>query len=141
MTDHINDGWLYFTNGTDYLKVFCQKISWSPVYEPTTQNLAGGVNIGFDMGTFYLKISAQKIWLNTNTKYENFMTYTKSWQQADSLKIEVSRNGTNKIKLDGTHTTFPCHIMGDMRNIQKMPGNQDVYFIEGVNLIQTGTAS
>lgn len=141
MTNHIDDGWLLFSNGSDYLKVFCEHILWTPVFMPEVEHYEGGVNFGFDLSKFWVNLKAQGVWLNTNTKYENFVAYIKTWQQANTLQIEVSRDGTNKIKLDGTNTVFPVLVMRGLQDFEKMPGSQEVYKCDMIVLEQNGTAS
>lgn len=141
MTIHIDDGWALISNGTDYLKVFCEHILWIPVTGPELEHYEGGFSFGADLFLFYLVIKLQGIWLNTNTKYENYMTYMKAWQQAGTLQIEVSRNGTDKIKLDGSNTIIPVLAMKGFGEFEKMPGDQDVYRANNIILEQRGSAS
>ena len=142
MTVHINDGYAWLGNGTDYLKVFCEHILWIPVTGPELEHYEGGVSFGVDLSKFFLVIKLQGIWLNTNTKYENYMTYMKSWQQSNTLQIEIQRNiGGTKLKIDGTNTILPVLAMKGFGEFEKMPGDQDKYRANEVVLEQRGTAS
>lgn len=141
MTNHIDDGWLWITNGTDYLKVFCEHIVWNEVYKPDVEHYEGGVNFGWDLSKYYVIVKAMGVWLNTATKKDNFSSYVKTWQQANTLKIEISKDGTNKVPLDGTNTTFPMLIVEGLKEIEKMPGTQQVYRIGDITFEQNGTPS
>ena len=142
MTDHIPDGWLWLSNGSDYLKLFCEHIFWIPMYMPDIEHHEGGVNIGFDLSKFWVVIKASGVWLNTNTKYENFSSYLKTWQQANILQVEIIRDGSNnKVKLDGTNTVYPVLVVGGLKELEKMPGDQQKYRLGNLTLEQNGTAS
>lgn len=143
MTIHISDGWLWLSNnGVDYLKVYCQHIFWTVVFIPEIEHYEGGVNIGFDLGKTYVVIKANGVWLNTNTKYENFVSYITSWQQANTLQVEVLRNSSSdKVKLDGTNTVFPALITKGLNETEKMAGDQEKYMISNLTLEQNGSAS
>lgn len=141
MTVHIDDGYLWIGNGTDYLKVFCEHIFYSNLVKPDVEHHEGGVNLGFDLSAYWIVVKATGIWLNTNTKWENFQTYWKSWQQAGTLQIEVIRDGTNKVKIDGTNTVYPCLVVGGVKDAEKMPGNQEKWRVDSIAFELTGTAS
>jgi len=142
MTDYIEGGWLWLSNGSDYLKVRCELISWTEVYGPEIEHHEGGLNFGFDLNLYYIVVKASGIWLNTNTEKNNFSTYIKSWQQANTLQIEVVRNSSNdKEKLDGTNTVFPCLVVGGIKEFKKMPGDQEKYRCNEITLEQSGIPS
>jgi len=142
MTIHIADGRLWLGNGTDYLQVFCEHVFYTPVFDPDIEHYEGGVNIGFDFNKFFLVIKATGIWLDTITKHDNFFAYVKSWQQANTLQVEVVRDGSsNKLKLDGTNTVYPVLIVGGLKEAEKMPGDQQKFRIGSITLEQSGTAS
>ncbi|KKM77942.1 hypothetical protein LCGC14_1364930 [marine sediment metagenome] len=141
MTVIINDGYLWFGNGTDYLKVFCQHILYSNLVGPELEHYEGGVNLGFDLSKEWVVIKAVGVWLDTNTKYENFVSNIKSWQKANTLQVEVIRDGTNKVKIDGSSTIYPVLMTKGLNEIEKMPGNQEKFKIEGIILEQNGAAS
>lgn len=142
MTDYIIGGWLWLSNGTDYLKVKCEMIVWTPVMKPEIEHTEGGVNYGFDLGVYYIIIKAMGLYIESNADMVDFLTYTKSWQQANTLQVEVVRNSSNnKEKLDGTNTVFPVLITEGAKQIKKMSGDQEKYRIERLTLEQNGTAS
>ena len=142
MTDHIDDGWLWISNGSDYLKVFCEHIYWFEVYNPEIEHKEGGLNFGFDLSLYYIIVKASGVWLNTNAKKNNFSAYIKSWQQANTLQIEVIRDSSdNKEKLDGTNTVFPVLVMGGLKKFEKMRGDQQKYRCDSITFEQNGTAS
>ena len=137
----INDGYLHFSNGTDYLKVFCEHILYSNLVGPELEHYEGGINLGFDLSKEWVVIKAVGVWLNTNTKYENFVSNIKSRQKANTLQVEVIRDGTNKVKIDGTNTLYPVLMTKGLNEIEKMPGDQEIFKIEGIVLEQRGAAS
>ena len=141
MTVIINDGYLWFSNNVDYLKVFCQHILYSNLVGPELEHYEGGVNLGFDLSKEWVVIKAVGVWLDTNTKYENFVSNIKSWQKANTLQVEVIRDGTNKVKIDGTNTLYPVLMTKGLNEIEKMPGNQEKFKIEGIIVEQNGVAS
>ena len=143
MTNHIEDGRLWLSNnGVDYLKVYCQNIFWTLVFMPEIEHYEGGVNIGFDLGKKFVIIKATGVWLDTNTKYENFVSYITAWQQANTLQVEVSRNTSNdKVKLDGSYTAFPVLITKGLNEMEKMAGDQQKYMISNLTIEQNGSAS
>lgn len=142
MTVHIADGRLWLGNGTDYLKVFCEHIFYTPVFKPEMEHYEGGISFGVDLSVFYLVIKATGIWFDTNTKFENFVSYIKTWQQANTLQVEVIRDSSdNKVKLDGTNTVFPVLVVGGLKEFEKMPENQQLYRMGSIILEQRGTAS
>lgn len=142
MTDHIADGWAWLSNGTDYLKVFVENIFWTPVFMPEMEHYEGGINIGLDLSKFWIVVKLNGVWLDTNTKYNNFVIYMKSWQQANTLQVEIVRNtSSNKEKLDGTNTIFPVLMSKGLIDINKMPEDQEKYRIDSIPLEQRGTAS
>ena len=108
---------------------------------PEVEHYEGGVNIGWDLAKFWLVIKLVGVWLNTNTKYENFVSNVKSWQQANTLQIEISRDGTNKAKLDGTNTVFPVLVVGGLKDMEKMPADQQIWKVSDIKLEQNGVAS
>ena len=137
----INDGYLWFGNGTDYLKVFCEHILYSNLVGPELEHYEGGVNLGFDLSKEWVVIKAVGVWLDTNTKYENFVSNIKSWQKANTLQVEVIRDGTNKVKIDGSSTIYPVLMTKGLNEIEKMPGNQEKFLIDSIVLEQNGSAS
>lgn len=143
MTDHISDGRAWISNGTDYLKVFVEEILWTKMFEPELEHHEGGANIGFDLAKNYIIVKLQGIWLDTATKHDEFISYITSWQQANTLQIEVVRDGSsNKIKMDGTNTIFPVLIRKPgLVDITKEKGNQQVFKIGSIALEQRSTAS
>ena len=141
MTVIINDGYLWFSNNVDYLKVFCEHILYSNLVGPELEHYEGGVNLGFDLSKEWVVIKAVGVWLDTNTKYENFVSNIKSWQKANTLQVEVIRDGTNKVKIDGSSTIYPVLMTKGLNEIEKMPGNQEKFKIEGIILEQNGAAS
>lgn len=142
MTDHIADGRLWISNGTDYLKVFCEHIFWTPVFEPDVEHFEGGINFGFDLSKFFVVIKASGIWLETITKHDNFINYLKAWQQANTLQVEIVRDGSNnKLKLDGTNTVYPVLLVGGLKESEKMSGDQQKFRIGSITLEQSGVAS
>ncbi len=141
LTDIISDGYLHFSNGTDYLKVFCEHILYSNLVGPELEHHEGGVNIGFDLSKEWVVIKSVGVWLDTNTKYVNFVSNIKSWQKANTLQVEVIRDGTNKVKIDGVNTIYPVLMTKGLNEIEKMPGNQEKWRIEGIALEQNGAAS
>ena len=141
MTVIINDGYLWFSNNVDYLKVFCQHILYSNLVGPELEHYEGGVNLGFDLSKEWVVIKAVGVWLDTNTKYENFVSNIKSWQKANTLQVEVIRDGTNKVKIDGSSTIYPVLMTKGLNEIEKMPGNQEKFLIDSIVLEQNGSAS
>ncbi len=141
MTVHIADGYLWFGNGSDYLKVFCEHIFYNILVLPEMEHYEGGVNLGFDLSKKWIVIKASGVWLNTNAKYENFVTYISTWQQANTLQVEVIRDGTNKVKIDGTNTIYPVLMTKGLNEIEKMPENQEIFRIDNLSLEQRGVAS
>lgn len=142
MTDYIADGRLWLSNETDYLKVFCEHIFWTPVTMPEMEHYEGGINLGYDLSKRWIVIKAVGVWLNTNTKYENYVAYMNTWQQANTLRVEIIRDGSNnKVKCDGTNTVYPVLLVGGHKDFEKMPENQQKYRIESITLEQRGTAS
>lgn len=141
MVDIIDKGWAYLSNGTDYLKVYCQHILITPVFMPEVEHYEGGVNIGYDLARFWLNIKLVGVWVQSNTEYEAFVSNIKSWQQANTLRIEISRDGTNKAKLDGTNTIFPVLVMGGLKEMEKMPYDQQIWKTNSITLEQNGSAS
>ena len=122
--------------------MFSKRIFWTPIFLPEIEHYEGGINIGYDLGKFFLVIKATDVWLNTNTKYEDFVSYIKSWQQANTLQVEIVRNSSNdKVKLDGTHTIYPVLITKGLSKIEKMPGDQQKYRINNISMEQKGSAS
>ena len=115
---------------------------WTSVMNPEIEHTEGGINFGFDLSLYYIKIKLMGIWIESNADMVDFQTYTKSWQQSNDLQIEIVRNSSDdKEKLDGTNTVFPVHITGGTKEIKKMAGDQEKYRIEEVNLEQSGTPS
>lgn len=142
MTDYISGGWLWLSNGTDYLKVKCEMIVWNVITKPEIEHKEGGMNFGFDLNIYYVIIKAMGLWIESNADMVDFLAYTKSWQQANTLQAEVVRNSSNnKEKLDGTNTVFPVLMSGGTKQIKKMSGDQEKYRIEELNLEQNGTPS
>jgi hypothetical protein len=142
MVNHINDGWALLSNGTDYLKVFCEHILWTPIVMPEVEHYGGGINFGIDISIFFFQVKLQGVWLDTNTKFENYMTYIKAWQQAGTLKIEIQRNsGGTILKLDGTNTIYPVLAMKGFGEFEKMPGDQDKFRANTIVFEQNGAAS
>ena len=142
MTDYISGGWLWLSNGTDYLKVICEQIMWTPVMSPEIEHMEGGTNFGFDLGLFYIVIKVMGIWIDSNADMVDFLSYTKSWQQANTLQVEIVRNSSNnKEKLDGTNTVFPVFMMGGAKDWEKKPGDQEKYRCNTITFEQSGTAS
>ena len=141
MTVIINDGYLWFSNNVDYLKVFCEHILYSNLVGPELEHYEGGVNLGFDLSKEWVVIKAVGVWLDTNTKYENFVSNIKSWQKANTLQVEVIRDGTNKVKIDGSSTIYPVLMTKGLNEIEKMPGNQEKFLIDSIVLEQNGSAS
>lgn len=142
MTDYIDKGWLWLSNGTDYLKVYCEHIYWTEIYAPEIEHKEGGLNFGFDLNLYYIMVKVKGVWLESNTEKNNFSKYIKSWQQSNTLQIEVVRNSSdNKEKLDGTNTVFPVLIVGGLKEFEKMPGDQEKYKCSGITFEQNGTAS
>ncbi len=141
MTVIIDDGYLWFSNNVDYLKVFCQHILYSNLVGPELEHYEGGVNLGFDLSKEWVVIKAVGVWLDTNTKYENFVSNIKSWQKANTLQVEVIRDGTNKVKIDGSSTIYPVLMTKGLNEIEKMPANQEKWRIEGIILELNGTPS
>lgn len=123
--------------------MFCGHIFWTPIFVPTIEHYEGGVNLGYDLGKFFIVIKLQNIWLDSNAKIVNFLTYIKTWQQANTLQIEIQRNsGGDKEKLDGSNTIYPILITGGgLKEIEKMPADQEVYQIKNITAEQRGTAS
>lgn len=111
------------------------------MFMPEIEHYEGGINIGWDLAKFWLNVKLVGVWLDTNTKYESFVSNVKSWQQARTLQIEISRNGTDKAKLDGTNTIFPVLVMGGLKDMEKMPADQQKWKIASINLEQNGSAS
>ena len=141
MTVIINDGYLWFSNNVDYLKVFCEHILYSNLVGPELEHYEGGVNLGFDLSKEWVVIKAVGVWLETNTEYVNFVSNIKSWQKANTLQVEVIRDGTNKVKIDGVNTIYPVLMTKGLNEIEKMPANQEKWRIEGIIVEQNGAAS
>ena len=141
MTVIINDGYLWFSNNVDYLKVFCEHILYSNLVGPELEHYEGGVNLGFDLSKEWVVIKAVGVWLETNTEYVNFVSNIKSWQKANTLQVEVIRDGTNKVKIDGVNTIYPVLMTKGLNEIEKMPANQEKWRIEGIIVEQNGSAS
>jgi len=141
MTVHIDDGYLWIGNGTDYLKVFCEHIFYSVIFMPELEHYEGGVNFGYDLGKTWVVIKATGVWLNTNTKFENFVSYITTWQQANTLQVEVIRDGANKVKIDGTNTIYPVLCSKGLADTEKMNEDQEIFRIDNLNFEQRGAAS
>ena len=130
------------SNSTDYLKVYCELILYSDLVDPEMEHYEGGINIGYDLSKGWLIVKAQGVWFETVAKHDNFRSYIKTWQQANTLQIEVTRNNSNdKIKMDGTNTVFPVLVMKGLIDGKKMPGEQQIYKIDQITFEQRSTAS
>ena len=117
-------------------------ILYSNMVDPEMEHYMGGGNVGYDLGAFWLVIKCQGVWLDTVQKHDDFLSYIKSWQQAGTLQIEVSRNNSNdKIKMDGTNTVFPVLYMKGLKDVKKMPGEQQIFKIAQITFEQRGIAS
>lgn len=121
--------------------MFCEHILYSNLVGPELEHYEGGVNLGFDLSKEWVVIKAIGVWLQTNTEYENFVSNIKSWQKANTLQVEVLRDGTNKVKIDGTNILYPVLMTKGLNEIEKMPENQEVFKIETIALEQNGAAS
>lgn len=109
---------------------------------PEIEHYEGGINLGYDLAKLWVVVKATGVWLDTNTKYENFVSYIVSWQQAGTLQVEVIRDGSNnKVKCDGTNTVFPVLMTKGLQETEKMPENQQKYRISTLILEQKSTAS
>lgn len=142
MVDYISGGWCWLSNGSDYLKLKCEGILWTAVHLPEIEHYEGGINIGFDLSKYYIIIKLIGVWIESNADMVDFLSYTKTWQQANTLQVEIIRNSSNnKEKLDGTNTVFPVHIVGGAKDWKKMLGDQEKYRCESIKLEQSGTPS
>lgn len=142
MPTYILGGWLWLHNGNDYLKIKCEGIFYTLMFEPEIEHKAGGVNIGWDLALKYVVVKAVGLWIESNADQVDLLTYLTTWQQANTLKVSVQRNSSSDLeKMDGTNTNFPCHISGGIKEVNKMKGDQQKYRVSEIQLIQSGTAS
>ena len=142
MTVYIDSGWAWISNSVDYLKVFVETIYWTEIYAPEIEHKQGGLNFGFDLSLYYIVVKLMGVWVESVTEKNDFSSYIKSWQQANTLQIEVVRNNSNdKEKLDGTNTILPCLVVGGLKEFEKMRGEQQKYRCQSITLEQNGTMS
>lgn len=139
---YISGGWLWLHNGTDYLKIKCEGILYTLMFEPEVEHKQGGVNLGWDLATKYVIVKAVGLWIESNADQVDLLSYSTTWQQANTLKVSVQRNSSADMeKMDGTNTIFPCHIVGGIKEVAKMLGDQEKYRTSEITVVQTGTAS
>lgn len=144
MTDYLeSDGWLYLYSGSNTLRAYCESIKVKPVYQGKNMHYQGGVNVGIPIFKDYVVITAERIWINTTTKMENYILYMRTWLAAGTLNVKVQISSASAfLKCDGTHTIFPVMVKNDLGDIEKMAkGDQTIYFISKLILEQSGTAS
>ncbi len=111
------------------------------MYMPEMEHHEGGINLGWDLSKKWVVIKATGVWLNTDTKYENFVIYMTTWQQANTMQVEIIMDGTNKVKIDGTNTIYPVLCTKGLQETEKMPENQEIFKINNLNFEQRGAAS
>jgi len=110
MTDLIDDGWLWLNNGTDYLKLACSQISWTPHLGTSFTHYPGG-NFSVDMGMVYFTFKAKGIQCSTTTKYETIIENLLDWQSSGTFTLEIIKDSSdNKIKPDGTNTSYTVRL-------------------------------
>jgi hypothetical protein len=140
VADIITDGWLELDDGTDFLKVTCERISWDYVIKGKIKHYDVGINLNIPVNKQYLIFMAEGIWLNTHTKLSNFIDYLKDWQLAGSFNLRIRRDtAVNYIECDGDNTTFVVNLKDKMEGISKeSPGDQQYYKINKLIFEQTG---
>lgn len=141
MTDIVVDGWLWLTDGVDYLKLQCKVIMWDFMLDPVISHYFGGSHFGYDLGKRWLVVKAEEILIKSHIDYSNIVDYLKDWQAAGTITLSVVRNSSNnKIELDGDNTDFTVLIKKPgFKGMEKLsPGDQDKYGIGSITFEQSG---
>ena len=124
MTVIVNNGWLWLTDGTDYLKLRCREVTADLIMKPTFIH-APGVNFSMDVGTWYWVFKASGVIFNSYTDYTNTLAYLQDWQASAAFTLSVLRNTSeNAMAFDGTDTTYTVRLKDGIKGIAK-PGNEN----------------
>ena len=144
MVDIIIDGWLWVTNGSDYLKLGTEEILWDIMVDPKIEHYYGGAHLGYDLEKKWLVLKVIGIKIKSHANYASIVSNLMAWQVAGSMILSVVRNtSNNKITFDGSNSNYPVLIKKPgLKQMQKVsPDNQDRYRIETLTFEQTGTAT
>lgn len=148
MTDYIEDGFLWVSDGSDYLKVQCEKIWYWLVIEPTIKHYNNEGHMFYDLKKRYWMILAEGIWLKTHTDWKDFQKYLLDWHDDGPFYVRV-HNGDPPI-LNTTEVEFydagsyvkvlsmAIAKNGLKRGSKQSVGTQEYWKIESVMFEQAG---
>jgi len=135
MTTLINDGYLILGNGTDDMKVKCEKIITNWNWQTVIDHFSGSTGNGYDIDDDYLIFKVQGIYFDSHTKYDLFVGTLRTWHKAGTLELEMQRNANgDKIVYDGTNSKFDVLVApGGLKGIEPLGAeNLEVYTIKSI---------
>lgn len=144
MVDIIDGGWLWLTDGVDYLKLACVEIEHDIMVDPKIEHYFGGTHTGYDLGKKWLVVKISQIKCKSHTDFSTIIDTLMDWQAAETITLSIVRNtSNNKIELDGDNTNFPVLIAKPgLKGLKKTsPDNQDRYELGSLKFEQIGAAS
>ena len=138
MTNRVeSDGYLIITRGSDTVRLYCESVSWKLFKKAKYKHIKGGVNILIPVYQQWLEVYATGVWINSNAKIDNYQYYLSTWLNTAVLTVQLTYDGTNYEKMDGTNTSFSMGVKSDLGNIENVAkGGQEVYYIDALNLEQ-----
>ncbi|MCP4651715.1 MAG: hypothetical protein GY853_16760 [PVC group bacterium] len=144
MADHVeSDAWLHIINGADTIRLYCEKVKWKLMKKGRIKHFDGGINLGIPVFKQYVVLIAEKLWVDSNTKIDNYLNYLNTWLDSGSVTIKLQRKvaGTFQ-KLDGVNTSFPMMLKNSLGEIEKITfADGEFYTISKLIFEQTGVAS
>lgn len=132
MVDRVeSDGWLIITSGSDTVKLYCEGVGWKPFIKGKYKHIKGGVNILIPVYQSWIEVYAHDIWINSNAKIDNYQYYLRLWLASGVFTVQLTYDGTNYEKMDGTNTSLSMGVKADLGTIENVAkGGQEVYYID-----------
>ena len=130
MATIIDDGWVYLTDGTDVIKAQSREVVYDEIWNPEITHYVGGGSYGYDLGMVTRVWKVKGILFDSHTKYDNFVTYLRSWQTSGTITLGIYRNSSSAYWVcDGTNTTYTV-LVRSLQGARKLaPADGDVWEI------------
>ena len=140
MVDRVEtNGWLILTSGSDTIKLYCESVSWKLIKKGKYKHIKGGVNILIPIYQQWVEVYVNGIWINSNAKIDNYSYYLELWLDSGTFTVQLTYDGTNYEKFDGTSTSISCGVKGDLGEITNMAhGGGETYYIKKIVFEQGG---
>jgi len=144
MTDYISGGYLWITDGTDYLKIKVKDIYYWLNIDPTFKHYGGGGHMFYDLEKRFWNVLAEGIFLESHQDWYDFQHYLIDWHDAGGFTVSIYRDtgGTNVVHFynagaDASSLTMAIAKNGLKRG-GKVEGETQYWKIDGVLLEQCG---